>query len=365
VKFRNGAFTHVADRDVVLCPEGQELRFVGVYATDNGSSRYRLYKRLDCTQCPIKARCTDARGRRVKLPVLVESAPRIDPAPEAQAATADTAPSEHDASDPSKPNDQPQRPEAEPQQSLTEPEALLMLATSEKVFEPSYNADITVTRDEVIVNQFLTNVPVDYPHFRRALPKVISTLGRPAQWAGDGHYATQENLVLAEREAVILYAPTQERPQKPGASFTVKDFQWDPEKGVLACPAGFVLEKIGTYGQDRGRPYELYVRRDCTGCKLKPKCTTARGRRVKRFEPNVLVQALEARMEQHGEAMRRFRGSTVEPVNGQLKQHGLERFHVRGLDRCSTVLTLACIAHNLMKWRGMEERRAALKQAAS
>ena len=53
-------------------------------------------------------------------------------------------------------------------------------------------------------------------------------------------------------------------------------------------------------------------------------------------------------------------------VYGQLKQHGLERFHVRGLARWSTVLTLACIAHNLMKWRGMEEgRAAALKQAAS
>ena len=68
-------------------------------------------------------------------------------------------------------------------------------------------------------------------------------------------------------------------------------------------------------------------------------------------------------MEQDGEKMRKFRGSTIEPVNGQLKQHGLVRFHVRGLARCGTALTLACIAHNLMKWKTMEE--SGLMQAAS
>lgn len=364
-KFRTAEFTHDPGRDVVLCPEKQELRFVGVYPTDNGSGSYRLYKRVDCTQCPIKARCTDAKGRRVKLPVVVERAPATAPGHETQALSEDTVRSDQGASAQSKPDEPMQRPGAGPQASLTDPEALMMLATSEKRFEPSYNADITVTRDEVIVSQFLTKVPVDFSHFPRALPNVISTLGRPEKWVGDGHYATRANLVLAQREAVVLYAPTRDHAEKTNGSFTAKDFHWDPEKDVLACPAGCVLEKVGTYGHDQERPYDLYVRRDCTGCELKPKCTTARGRRVKRFQQHPLVQALEARMEQDGDKMRKFRGSTVEPVNGQLKQHGLDRFHVRGLARCATVLTLACIAHNLMKWRGMEEHRAAIKHAAS
>jgi hypothetical protein len=73
------------------------------------------------------------------------------------------------------------------------------------------------------------------------------------------------------------------------------------EKEVLACPGGRVLEKVGTYGHDRERPYELFVRRDCTGCELK--CTTSRGRRVKRFRQHALVLAIEARMERDGEKM--------------------------------------------------------------
>jgi transposase len=364
-KLRTAEFTHHPGRDVLLCPEKQELRFVGMYATNSGSGSYRLYKRADCTGCPLKARCTDAKGRRVKLPVVVEPAPATAPGDETPASSEDTSPSDHDASTGSKTDDQTHRPDSEPQASLTDPEALLMLATSEKRFEPSYNADITVTRYGVIVSQFLTKVPVDYPNFARALPKVISTLGRPEKWTGDGHYATQANLALAQREAVLLFAPTPNRAEKANGSFTAKDFHWNAETDVLACPAGWDLEKVGTYGQDQERPYDLYVRRDCTGCEFKAKCTTARGRRVKRYHQHALVQALETRMEQDGEKMRKYRGSTVEPVNGQLKQHGLQRFHVRGLARCQTVLTLACTAHNLMKWRGMEEGKAALKQAAS
>ncbi len=71
-----------------------------------------------------------------------------------------------------------------------------------------------------------------------------------------------------------------------------------------------------------------------------------------------LLQALDDRMKQVGDAVLKFRRETIEPVNAQLKQHGLGRFHVRGLDRCAAVLTLACIAHNLIKWKAREAARS-------
>ena len=64
-------------------------------------------------------------------------------------------------------------------------------------------------------------------------------------------------------------------------------------------------------------------------------------------------------MKEGGDAMRKLRSSTVEPVNAQVKQHGLRRFHVRGLEKCATVLTLACIAHNLMKLNARRRTLAA------
>jgi hypothetical protein len=37
---------------------------------------------------------------------------------------------------------------------------------------------------------------------------------------------------------------------------------------------------------------------------------------------------------------------------------GLGRLHVHALARCGVVLTLGCMAHNLMKWKAREAARA-------
>lgn len=232
-----------------------------------------------------------------------------------------------------------------------------------KRIEPSYNADITVTRHQIIVSQFLTNEPNDFNHLSRALPAVVSNLGLPDAWIGDGQYGTHANLVLANHAGVPLYAPMQSLDRSETGKFTAADFRHDPQRDVLICPAGKDLAMVGSYGAETGRPFDLYGRRDCADCALKSKCTTGRGRRVKRHIGHHLLEALEARMNESGEKTKRFRGQTVEPVNGQLKRHGLDRFHVRGLARCGAVLTLACIAHNLMKWKAREAAQA-LKHAS-
>jgi transposase len=365
-KFSRSDFRHDAERNVMVCPAGQELAFVGVYANDSGSG-YTLFRRRNCGACALKAQCTEASGRVLKVPVDASA----DPTPVPPAATASsnsietTADSENPAAA-SAPVSQvlaASPAAANPRASLTDPEAVLMLATSQKRFEPSYNADLTVTRDGVIVNQFLTKEPVDFGSFPRALPAVLSNLGRPGTWAADGHYSTVANLRLAEQSGVSLCAPLPERHPADKGKFARDDFRHDPQRDVLICPAGQELLKVGTYGEEDGHPYDLYARRDCGECPLKKQCTDARGRRVKHLHHLELVKALEARMEVMGETIKRFRGQTVEPVNAQIKLHGLGRFHVRGLARCATVLTLACIAHNLMKWKAREHRQA-LKQAS-
>jgi hypothetical protein len=283
-----------------------------------------------------------------------------------------------------------------PRASLTDPEAVLMLATSEKRWQPSYNADLAVTRHGVIISQFLTKHPTDYHNFAPALGAVLSTLGRPEGWIGDGHYGTQANLLLAHREGVVLYAPsppvhkrsdgepsvTSQTDPSPRTSATKRfnrvDFQCRLEDDVMLCPAGEELHWIGTYPNAGGRgSYRLYGRRDCTGCLLKAQCTRGRRRRLKvpvaqpEYTHSVdarddelatsggaslgaLVEALEKRMQANGDQVLKFRGQTIEPVHAQIKQHGVGRFHVRGLPRSAVVLALACIAHNLMKWKARE-----------
>jgi hypothetical protein len=408
-KFERSDFHHDADGDVLVCPAGKRLAFLGIYREPPRDS-YRLYRAVeDCCACSLKAQCTEARRRRVKIPTT-KLADRVSPSPCLSDARLDRS---AEAVAPDQPAVQSRQPSSGPQASITEPEAVLMLATSEKQWQPSYNADITVTRHEIIVHQFLTKDTTDFASFGRALPAVLSTVGRPEAWIGDGHYGTQENALLAHRAGVVLYAPPAgsghaDAPVSSTGSaggtasekiiatdvptFARGDFRHDSDRDLLICPAGETLRLIGVYAEPNRAAYRIYGRRDGGTCSLKPQCTTGCGRRVKLRgtatasprarsrttsattdtpssapttarpirpgEVAELVHALAARMREIGDRIKTFRGATIEPVNAQLKQHGLGRFHVHGFARCSTVLTLGCLAHNLMKWKAREAARA-------
>lgn len=397
-KFTSKDFQLAPDHNVLICPAKCELRFVGEYPTDNGRSSYRLYGRSDCGECPIKDQCTNGRGRRIKIVQHVESESKTPDPP-----TTDPQPTE--VATGSNPCGGEDEHPGGPRASITEPEAVMMLATSEKRWEPSYNADLAVTRHGIIVSQFLTKDTTDYHHFEPALQAVISAVGKPESWVGDGHYGTQANILLADREGVFLYAPpasnagSQEAKPPPNRAvqdsedanvahpppkrFNRSDFRVDLESNILVCPAGQELREIGVYATDnRLGAYRLYGRSNCLDCSLKSQCTDGGGRRIRMpviaengtttvnvsTQPDVdvnegqnlgdLLQALEDRMKQVGDAVLKFRRQTIEPVNAQLKQHGLGRFHVRGLARCAAILTLACIAHNLNKWKARETARS-------
>ncbi len=379
--FGHDSFRHVEELDVMVCPADQQLLLIGTYPTDNRRGSYKLYGRRDCGDCQLKEQCTRARGRRLKVVMTAKK-------PEAE--DTQTSPGENDGNASKTTTAGKKQSESTPQASLTDPEALLMLATSEKRWQPSFNADLVVTRDGIIVSQFLTNRPTDFNNFEPALSSVLSTLGTPDAWVGDGHYGTYANLLVADREGVTLYAPStasnmlrlrpdaasdvdsrEETPDaRRGQRFDLLSFQHVPERDVMVCRAGEELQFIGTYANGNGAgSYRLYGRRDCTSCSLKNECTRARGRRLKvpsREQDSTmpgdslthklrdLGKARDDRMEQDNDQMMQLRRQTVEPANAHLKQHGLGRFHVRGLRRCSAVLTLACIAHNLTKWHGKE-----------
>ncbi len=359
-KFRRDDFRYDPSRDLMRCPQGEELRCLGIHP---GTTKldYRLYERYDCSGCPLKSQCTNGKGRRLKVPVSKAAA---------ASGIQSSKPSSHQEA--AIPNDAASVPAERkenkdtktPKASITDPEARLMMGGgSQKRIEPSYNADLTVTRHGVIVSQFLTNATTDHDHLKRALPFVVETLGRPDAWAGDGHYATYANLLLTDQAGVTLYAPMLSLDREEGGRFTAADFRRDPAKDVLICPGGRELYKMGRYREKEGNPYDMYRRGDCSDCALKSRCTKGMDRLVCVGIAHHLLPALEKRMKEFGERLQSFRRQTVEPANGHLKQHGLGRFHVRGLARCGMVLTLACIAHNLMKWKAREAARA-LKRAS-
>jgi hypothetical protein len=60
--FSGDAFTYDAERDIYVCPAGQDLRYDRSHSTER-SRRYRA-RAKDCNHCPLKAQCTTSHQGR-------------------------------------------------------------------------------------------------------------------------------------------------------------------------------------------------------------------------------------------------------------------------------------------------------------
>jgi IS5 family transposase len=70
-KFVRADFTYNVDRDLYICPGGKELKTSGT--VHDGTTIKYIAKRSDCTQCPLKPKCTTGRERRVSRDVNQEA----------------------------------------------------------------------------------------------------------------------------------------------------------------------------------------------------------------------------------------------------------------------------------------------------
>jgi len=66
-KFTRSDFAYDKDKDVYVCPNGKELTTTGK-AHDGKTLKY-VAKKSDCTQCPLKPKCTTGSERRISRDV--------------------------------------------------------------------------------------------------------------------------------------------------------------------------------------------------------------------------------------------------------------------------------------------------------
>ena len=97
----------------------------------------------------------------------------------------------------------------------------------------------------------------------------------------------------------------------------------------------------------RGR--NLYATSHCLKCTVQDQCTTGKSRRIKRWEHEATIDALEDRMEQQPEMMR-VRRSTVEHAFATLKcWMGYTHFKMKRLKHVSTEMSLHILAYNMKR----------------
>ena len=171
--------------------------------------------------------------------------------------------------------------------------------------------------------------------------------GWPA--APDRGYFDGEEVLACEGIGVTPYVP---KPLTSGSKakgrFGKQDFVYLADDDVYRCPAGETLTRHFT-SVENGMNLYVYWTTKCAGCSLKSRCTSGKERRIKRWQHEAVIDAMQERLDRRPDAMR-IRRATVEHTFGTLKAWmGATHFKTRTLDKVRTEMSLHVLAYNLKR----------------
>lgn len=235
--------------------------------------------------------------------------------------------------------------------SLTDPDARAMRTAGRGTAIVGYNVQAAVdTRHHLIVAHEVTNVGNDRSQ--------LANMAKQAQEAthcedlsvlADRGYYNGEEILACDKAGITAYVPkTQTSNNQARGLFGKRDFIYIPEDDEYVCPAGERLPRRTTM-KSTGQLIHRYWFSRCAQCKLKPKCTTGKERRVSRWEHEAVLDAMEDRVDRMRNCMR-IRGGTVEHPFGTIKSWlGPTHFQMKTLKHVSTEMSLHVLAYNLKR----------------
>lgn len=166
--------------------------------------------------------------------------------------------------------------------------------------------------------------------------------------ADRGYFKGEEILACHEAGITAFVAKPQTSGSKAEGRFGKQDFVYIAQDDQYRCPAGQRLIKHITTVED-GMTLHCYWCSVCPACPMKAQCTTGKERRVKRWEHEEVLDAMQARLDRDPDKMR-VRRQTVEHPFGTIKSWmGSTHFLTKTLDRVSTEMSLHVLAYNLKR----------------
>ncbi len=104
----------------------------------------------------------------------------------------------------------------------------------------------------------------------------------------------------------------------------------------------------------------------CQTCAIKHRCTTAKQRRITRWQHEHILEAVEQRLDEHPEKMRERRETAEHPFGTIKSWMGATHFQMKTLKRVRTEMALHVLAYNLkrvMNIMGIDPMIAAMRTA--
>ncbi|MBT8044897.1 MAG: IS1182 family transposase [Verrucomicrobiae bacterium] len=235
--------------------------------------------------------------------------------------------------------------------SLTDPDARSMATSGRGSGMVGYNVQAAVDiKHHLIVTHKVTNQGTDRVQ--------LSTMAKQTKAAvetesldvvADRGYFSSEEILACDEAGILVTLP---KPLTSGVNakgrFGKQDFVYMASEDVYICPAGERLAYHYT-NEEKGLTLHRYWTNACQTCAIKHQCTTGKERRIRRWEHEHVVEAVQQRLDEHPEKMRQRR-ETVEHPFGTIKSWmGSTHFQMKTLKRVSTEMALHVLAYNLKR----------------
>jgi transposase len=238
------------------------------------------------------------------------------------------------------------------QVSLTDPDARSMATSGKGTATVGYNVQIAVdTEHHLIVAHEVINQGYDRHQLAPMALKAQRATGCEQITAlADRGYFNGDQVLSCEGTGVAPVVPkTRTSGNTKRGLFTGQDFIYDAEKDHYTCPAGQHLTR-GRVRSDRSGDIDHYRHLTaCFTCPLKPRCTTEKVKRIKRWKHEGVLDVMQDRLDRMPDAMG-VRRQTVEHPFGTLKAWmGATHFLTRTLDKVRTEMSLHVLAYNLKR----------------
>jgi hypothetical protein len=241
------------------------------------------------------------------------------------------------------------RASADGQVSLTDPDARSMNARGSGIVGYNVQAAVEAGHHLVVAHDVVMTGS------DRAQLSPMASAAREAIGSGSvevvadrGYYSGQE-VLACEKAGIAAHVPkTITSNAVADGRFGKADFVYEPANDSYRCPAGEALTHHCT-SVENGMRIRVYWTSGCATCPLRAHCTTSKERRVRRWEHEHVLDAMEGRLARRPGLMQ-VRRSTVEHVFGTLKHWmGATHFLTRGLANVRTEISLQVLAYNLKR----------------
>jgi transposase len=235
--------------------------------------------------------------------------------------------------------------------SLTDPDARSMATSGRGSGVVGYNVQIAVdTKHHLIITHEVTNVGSDRSQLSSVAKEAKATLGADNlnAVADRGYFSSEEILACEEAGITVTLPKPMTSNAKAEGRFSKQDFRYVAEEDAYICPAG---EKLAYHytNQENGLVLRRYWTNACGSCTIKDRCTTAKERRITRWEHEHVLEAVQRRLDEHPEKMR-YRRETVEHPFGTIKARmGATHFLMKTLPRVASEMALHVLAYNLTR----------------